>query len=82
MPFINYDSSLSRQIREKVSREGYTVAYESMQQAMEEATNPTDQVVAITTYLQSKKTVNKLSVACGVICTLSFLVPLLTWSLV
>lgn len=75
-------TALSRQIREKVSREGYTVAYTRMQQALEESTNPTDQVAAITTYLQSKKTVNKLSVACGVICTLFLLISLITWSLV
>lgn len=75
-------TALSRQVREKVSREGYTVAYESMQQALAEATNPTDQVVAITTYLQSKPSVNKLTVACGIICTLSLLVSLITWSLV
>ena len=75
-------TALSRQIREKVSREGYTVAYESMQQALSEATNPTDQVVAITTYLQSKPQVNKLSVAWGVVCTLSLLISIITWSLV
>ncbi len=75
-------TALSRQVREKVVKEGYTVAYTRMQQALAESTNPTDQVVAITTYLQSKKTVNKLSVACGVVCTLSLLVSLITWSLV
>ena len=75
-------TALSRQIREKVSREGYTVAYESMQSDLSQASTPTDQIVAITTYLQSKKTVNKLSVACGVVCTLSLLVSLITWSLV
>lgn len=75
-------TALSRQIREKVAREGYTVAYTRMQQALSEATNPTDQVVAITTYLQSKPSVNKLSVACGIICTLSLIISLLTWSLV
>ena len=75
-------TALSRQIREKVSREGYTVAYTRMQQSLSEASTTTDQIVVITTYLQSKKTVNKLSVACGVICTLSLLIFIITWSLV
>ena len=75
-------TALSRQIREKVSREGYTVAYTRMQQALADATNPTDQVVAITTYLQSTPSVNRLSVACGVICSLSLLISIITWSLV
>lgn len=75
-------TALSRQVREKIDREGYTVTYTRMQQSLSEASTPTDQVVAITTYLQSKKTVNKLSVACGVICTLSLLISIITWSLV
>ena len=75
-------TALSRQIREKVSREGYTVAYTRMQSDLSQASTPTDQVVAITTYLQSKPQVNKLSVACGVICTLSLLISIITWSLV
>lgn len=75
-------TALSRQIREKVSREGYTVAYTRMQLDLSEASTTTDQVVAITTYLQSRPQVNKLSVACGVICTLSLLISLITWSLV
>ena len=74
-------TALSRQVREKLSREGYTVAYTRMQEALKQASTPTDQVVAITTYLQSKKTLNKLSVACGVVCSLSLLISLLTWSL-
>ena len=74
-------TALSRQVREKLSREGYTVAYTRMQSDLSEASTTTDQVVAITTYLQSKKTLNKLSVACGIICTLSLLISLITWSL-
>ena len=75
-------TALSRQVREKVAKEGYTVAYTRMQSDLSEASTPTDQVVAITTYLQSTPQVNKLSVACGVICTLSLLISLITWSLV
>lgn len=75
-------TALSRQVREKIDREGYTVAYTRMQQALADATNPTDQVVAITTYLESKPQVNKLAVACGVILTLSLFISLITWSLV
>lgn len=75
-------TALSRQIREKVVKEGYTDAYTRMQQALADAQTTTDQVVAITTYLQTTPQVNKLSVACGVICTLSLLISLITWSLV
>jgi len=75
-------TALSRQVREKLDREGYAVAYTRMQEALKQAYTPTDQVVAITTYLQSKPSVNKLAVACGVICTLSLLISILTWSLV
>ena len=75
-------TALSRQVKEKVAKEGYTVAYECMQQALSEASTTTDQVVAITTYLQSKPSVNRLSVACGVICTLPLLIFIITWSLV
>lgn len=74
-------TALSRQVREKLNTEGYTVAYTRMQEALKQAYTPTDQVVAITTYLQSKPSVNKLSVACGVICTLSLLISIITWSL-
>lgn len=75
-------TALSRQVREKVTKEGYTVAYTRMQHSLSEASTTTDQVVAITTYLQSTPQVNKLSVACGIICTLSLLISILTWSLV
>lgn len=75
-------TALSRQIREKVVKEGYTDAYTRMQQSLSQASTTTDQVVAITTYLQTTPQVNKLSVACGVICTLSLLISLITWSLV
>lgn len=75
-------TALSRQVKEKVSREGYTVAYTRMQSDLSQASTPTDQVVVITTYLQSKPQVNKLSVACGIICILSLLISLITWSLV
>ena len=75
-------TALSRQVKEKVAKEGYTVAYTRMQQALSDAQTTTDQIVAITTYLQSKPQVNKLSVAYGVICTLSLLISLITWSLV